>query len=52
MSPWQRMQVEQARKLLMDAPDLFATRPDGYVAGLIQGAAQTLLDVLDAVAQP
>jgi len=45
------MEVEQARKLLMDAPDLFGTKPDAYIAGLIEGAASNLLDIIDALTE-
>jgi hypothetical protein len=51
LTAWQRMEVEGARKLLMDAPGLFATRPDAYVAGLIEGAASCLLDIIDAITE-
>jgi hypothetical protein len=51
VTDWQRMEIEQARKLLMDAPELFATKPDAYVAGLIEGAASALLDVVDAITE-
>jgi hypothetical protein len=51
VTDWQRMQIEGARKVLMDAPGLFATRPDAYVAGLIEGAASVLLDVLDSITE-
>lgn len=49
LSAWQRLQVEQTRKLLLDAPELFGTKPAEYVAGLIEGAALNLLDVIDAI---
>jgi hypothetical protein len=51
LTDWQRMEVEQARELLMDAPALFDTRPAAYVAGLIEGAASNLLDIIDAVTE-
>jgi hypothetical protein len=52
LTDWQRLEVEQTRKLLIDAPDLFGTRPAEYVAGLIEGAASNLLDILDSVCEP
>jgi hypothetical protein len=48
---WQRMEIEQARQLLMGAGDLFASKPDAYVAGLIEGAASNLLDIIDAITE-
>lgn len=51
LTAWQRMEVESARKLLMDTPDLLATgKPPAYVAGLLEGAAANLLNILDTIA--
>jgi hypothetical protein len=54
LTAWQRMQVEEARCLVMDAPNV---APDqlgpprmAYLAGRLEGAAANLLSVLDAIA--
>lgn len=51
LGAWHRMEVEGARHLVMEAPDLLATRPHAYVAGLLEGAAANLLDILDAITE-
>ena len=49
---WQRQEVEGARALVMATPELLAAgKPAAYVAGLLEGAAANLIDILDAVCE-
>jgi hypothetical protein len=46
------MEIEGARKLVMDAPELLdAGKPAAYVAGLLEAVAANLLNILDAVCE-
>ena len=52
--PWARMEIEQARKFLMELDD--RTRDANaarlaYLLGALEGHAQTLLDLLDATTE-
>jgi hypothetical protein len=52
LTRWQRQEVEGARELVMNAGELLtAGRPGAYVAGLLEGACENLLDILDAVCE-
>ncbi len=49
---WQRQEIEGARALVMATPELLSTgKPSAYVAGLLEGAAANLLDILDAITE-
>jgi hypothetical protein len=49
---WQRQEIEGARALVMSTGELLAAgQPAAYVAGLVEGAANNLLDILDAVCE-
>lgn len=49
---WQRQEVEGARALVMATPELLAGgKPPAYIAGLLEGAAANLIDILDAVCE-
>ena len=52
VTPWQRQEIEGVRKLVMETPELLGSgKPAAYVAGLLEGAAANLLDILDAVCE-
>ena len=55
LSLWQRMEVEEARKLVMEAPDvapeLLGSPRMAYLAGRLEGAAANLLDILDVITE-
>jgi hypothetical protein len=49
---WQRQEIEGARALVMSTPELLGSgKPPAYVAGLLEGAAANLIDILDAVCE-
>ena len=49
---WQRQEIEGARALVMSTGELLAAgQPAAYVAGLVEGAANNLLDILDTVCE-
>jgi hypothetical protein len=49
---WQRQEIEGARALVISTPELLAAgKPPAYVAGLLEGAAANLIDILDAVCE-
>lgn len=56
LTPWQRMEVEAARKLVGDLETIDAAQLAGplgaYWAGRLEGACQNLLDIVDAVVTP
>jgi hypothetical protein len=56
LTGWQRMEVETARKLIVDLEAIDADQLAGplgaYWAGRLEGAVRNLLDILDAVAIP
>ncbi len=56
LSPWQRHEVESARKLIVDLEAIDAAQLAGplgaFWAGRLEGAARTLLDIIDATAVP
>jgi hypothetical protein len=52
LTAWQRQEIESARALVMSTGQMLAAgQPAAYVAGLIEGAANNLLDILDAVCE-
>lgn len=57
LSAWQRMEVEGVRELLrtrlpaLSDGDLTGPRA-AYLAGLLEGAAASLLEVIDALTEP
>lgn len=52
LTAWQRKEVEGVRQLVMETGDMLTDgRPAAYVAGLLEGAAANLLDILDAVCE-
>jgi hypothetical protein len=56
LTPWQRMEVEAARKLVGDLEQIDAAQLAGplgaYWAGRLEGACQNLLAIVDAVVIP
>ncbi len=56
LTPWQRMEVEAARKLVTDLEAIDAAQLAGplgaYWAGRLEGAARNLLDIIDATVTP
>lgn len=56
LTPWQRMEVEAARKLVCDLEEIDAAQLAGplgaYWAGRLEGAARTLLEIIDATVTP
>ena len=56
LTSWQRMQVEAARKLVDDLNGVDTPQLQGPLGmlwlGRMEGAARTLLDILDAVVIP
>jgi hypothetical protein len=55
LSPWQRMEAEQTRKLVdslaeLDAADLTPVKL-AFVLGRLHGSAANLLDILDAITE-
>jgi hypothetical protein len=56
LTPWQRMEVEAARKLVDDLEEIDAAQLAGplgaFWAGRLEGAARNLLSIIDATAVP
>jgi hypothetical protein len=52
VSAWQRAEIEDARRLVMETGELLGARPHAYVAGLLEGACSNLLDILDTITSP
>lgn len=52
LTPTQRHDVEAARLLVMQTGELLDHHPHAYVAGLLEGAASNLLDLLDTITRP
>lgn len=56
LTPWQRQEVEAARKLVCDLEEIDAAQLAGplgaYWAGRLEGAVSNLLDIIDAVVIP
>jgi hypothetical protein len=50
------MQVEEARRLVDEAPDIAPEQLGpprvAYLAGRLEGAAASLLDIIDALTEP
>jgi hypothetical protein len=51
VTAWQRAEIEDARHLVMQTPELLDAKPHAYVAGRLEGAAANLLDILDAITE-